>query len=45
MATLAAIGLGQLDAAIFHLVDSADMHAIGPDDVHMFLNIAAIAHE
>src|SRR3569623_1637619 len=39
----AADGLGQLDTNAFDAVDRADMHAVGADHYHMFLD-TRIAH-
>jgi hypothetical protein len=44
MASLAAVGLGQLDALAVDMVDRADMDAVGADDFHMFLDCARISH-
>ena len=44
MAPLTAVLLGQLDAVARHMVDGADMHAIGADDFHMFLDRACVGH-
>src|SRR5262249_2152936 len=38
----ATVGLGQLDPALLHAINRADMHAVGPDDFHMVLDPARI---
>ena len=44
MRALAAVRLGQLDAVALDVIDSADMHAVGSDDFHMFLDAAGVCH-
>lgn len=39
-----AVGLGELDAAPFDLVDRADMDAVGADHFHMLANPAEVGH-
>jgi hypothetical protein len=39
-----ALGLGHLDAVALDLVDGADVHAIGADDLHVLANPAKIGH-
>jgi hypothetical protein len=40
VAAFAAVGPGQLDPAALDAVDGADMHAVGADDFHVFLDLA-----
>jgi len=42
--TLPGIGLGQLDAIAVHMIDCADMHAVGADDFHMLADLAGVGH-
>jgi hypothetical protein len=44
VAALAAVLPGQLDPVALHLVDRADMNAIGADHFHMLANVLETAH-
>jgi hypothetical protein len=44
LVALAAIVFGHLDAAALDVVNGADMNAVGPDNLHMRLDLACI-HE